>query len=432
MKGFVYVAGTYASSAILLKVCGFLLSIWMARSLEVAEYGQWGLLFAIQTGLATFGVVGILESVVGLLRRCHGSNSRASLFAAANGVFFVTIGVSLLMAFVVSVFVFEVDVDTISLIPVFVSGGLLAFAVLQAQLIRLEERHIRSIAYSFFVPAVALFASAVSFSILRTAESFFLGSMIGLLFSITSLGGAGLSAFGGQQDRSIHRRQIFARLGPYAIVAFFGWISGYGNNFIISRFFETTEVARFTFAMSIGAIMPLVASALNQVWSPRFFRITQAESIKFVEDENWKFYFLLSMVLGLVAMFSIVVVPRLLTGLGGRLSFYSSMRLEYFFLFSGYIILTPWWHCSNYLMAYDRGRGIMNVVIWSSAVGVPLWLLFMWLFGPLGIYIGFFAQMLLRSVAIVLIARDIWALRINWLGPLLGISIAAVGLLKTI
>lgn len=403
----------------------------MARSLTVAEYGQWGLLFAIQTGLATFGLVGIFEAVVGLMRQCGGSDERSKLFAAANGVFVFTIGVSIAIAFVGGIFALGLDIDVISLASVIFSGGLLAFAGLQAQLIRLEERHIASLSFSFLVPAVSVVASAIAFFTWHTTESFFLGSFVGLLLTVVALWISGLPSTNGHGQEPIYRHQIFARLIPYVAVAFFGWMSGYGNNLIINGVFEKAEVARFTFAMSIGAILQLVASALNQVWSPRFFRIIHVESIELVEEKNRKFFMAQSLIMGLIAMVGIIISSSLLRAVGGNLRYYSSMQVEYFLLFSGYIVLIPWWHCSNYYLAFDRGRNLMNIVIATSAAGVSLWVMLIWLLGPLGVYVGFFTQMLLRSIGIAVVSRGLWPLRLSWGGPVLGISLAGVGLLLT-
>src|SRR5262245_257395 len=61
-------AGLYAVSATLLRLVGFAVFVWLARSLSVNEYATWGLLYALQTAAASFGLVGIVEAVIGLLR----------------------------------------------------------------------------------------------------------------------------------------------------------------------------------------------------------------------------------------------------------------------------------------------------------------------------------------------------------------------------
>lgn len=428
MKRYVYFAGLYAGSAALLKAGGFLLSLWMARTLPVAEYGAWGLLYAFQTGLTTFGLVGILEAVVGLLRSHDTPEARRALFGGATGAFLVTISASLIIAIAIAPFVLGQRIGLLAIACVLVSGALLAFAALQAQIVRLEERHLASLGFNFGVPLVGLASSTAWFIAERSAQSFFVGSAVGLVVAMAALWRAGKVEAYSVARHGEQRRQVMARLAPYVVVAFFGWLSGYGNNFVVTSLFPATEVARFTFALSLGSVMQLVASALNQVWSPRFFLITQSEPFDTVEDKNRRFFFSQSVVLGLIAALSIVLLPPLLKALGGNLAFYASMKLELFFVFAAYIVLSPWWHCHNYFLAYDRGPSVMNIVLITSAVGIVLWLALMWLLGPLGIYIGFFSQMVVRSIGIVLFARGFWPVRVGWGGVATGMLVASGGL----
>lgn len=418
----------YAGSAALLKASGFLLSLWMARSLEVSEYGDWGLFFAVQTGIATFGLVGIFEAVVGLLRQCKREDDRCKLFAATNRVFIFTIGVTLSVAIFAGLFAYGREIDVFTFASILLSGALLAYSSLQAQLIRLEERHLASLSFSFAVPAAALVGSGIFFWVQHTAESFFIGSFAGMLVSVLALWSAGILRINCSTDADNYQLMVFVRLLPYVAITFFGWMSGYGNNLVITKLFDNAEVARFTFAMSIGAIMQLIASALNQVWSPRFFSIVHTENFDKVEEKNRKFFFIQSIVLGGVSMLGIIILPLLLILIGGNLIYYSSMETEFFLIFSGYIILIPWWHCNNYFMAYDRGRSVMKIVLTTSSVGIALWIVLMWLFGAPGIYVGFFTQMLLRSLGITLVARRLWPVRISWVAPFVGIFLAGAGL----
>lgn len=428
MKRYVYFAGLYAGSATLLKAGGFVLSLWMARTMPVVEYGTWGLLYAFQTGLTTFGLVGILEAVVGLLRQHRTPEERRDLFAGASGAFFLTLAASTAIA-VLGAFIFRREgIDVITLVSVLASGALLAFASLQAQIVRLEERHAASLAFNFGVPLLGLVGSAVGFLVDQSVQSFFIGSAAGLVIATTVFARVGQIRIYRPARHRQHRAAVLRRLSPYVAVAFFGWLSGYGNNFVVTSLFDATEVARFTFALSVGAVMQLVASALNQVWSPRFFRITQTEPFDVVEGKNRRFFFAQSMVLGLMAALGIMVLPPLLTALGGSLAFYASMKLEMFFIFAAYIFLSPWWHCHNYFLAHDRGPSVMKIVLITSAVGIAVWIGLMWLLGPLGIYAGFCAQMAIRSAGIVMFARGFWPLKVGWAGVAGGLVMALGGL----
>jgi hypothetical protein len=125
----------------------------------------------------------------------------------------------------------------------------------------------------------------------------------------------------------------------------------------------------------------------------------------------------------------VLLLHPVLEALGGNLSFYASMTGEVFCVSAAYILLGPWWHCQNYFLAYDRGSDVFRIVIFTSALGISVWLTLMWLFGPLGIYLGFLAQMAIRTVGIALYARRFWPVKVSWLGVAVGSLIASTGLL---
>lgn len=419
----------YAGTAVILKIGGFLLSLWLARSLDVFEYGNYGMLLAIQTGVATFGIVGIYEAVVGLIRECNSAAQRQNLFSDAYHVFKTTIGVTLLVAVTYLYFMEELKIDAPVILCVLISGAAISYSLLQAQIMRLEEKHIASLGFSFVAPAVSLLIGGIAFGMTHTLSGFFIGSCLGLIFSILIVVKIYFNKDYKYSHTDNYRAKLFRRINPYIAIAFLGWMSGYGSNLVISKIFSNIEVAQFTFAMSIGAIMQLVASALNQVWSPRFFNIVHIEEIDKVENKNSKFFLIQGALLGVIAMLGIVLLPPFLYFIGGNLVSYAGMQIEFFIMFAGYIILIPWWHCSNYFLAHDRGVTIMNITLATSMAGIALWLALMWVFGATGIYLGFFAQMLLRSAGIVFVASRFWALRTIWAAPSIGITLAAVGLL---
>lgn len=429
MHKYLLLSSLYAGSATALKVGGFILSLWLARSLDVSEYGNYGMLLALQTGVASFGIVGIYEAVVGLIRECNGIAQRQNLFSDANHVFKTTISVTLLVAVAYLYFLDELKIDALVFLCVLISGAVISYGLLQAQIMRLEEKHIASLGFSFVAPALSLLIGGVAFGMTHTLSGLFVGSCLGLVLSTLIILKMYYQKSCKNLDADNYRAKIFSRINPYIAIAFLGWLSGYGSNLVISRVFSNIEVAQFTFAMAISAIMQLVASALNQVWSPRFFNIVHIEEVGKVEIKNGKFFLIQGVLLGVIAMLVIVLVPPFLHFIGGNLVSYAGMQIEFFIMFAGYIVLIPWWHCSNYFLAHDRGVTIMNITLATSMTGIALWLAFMWIFGAIGIYLGFFSQMLLRSVGIVFVARRFWALRTNWAAPSIGIALAAAGLL---
>lgn len=427
MNKLVYYAGLYTASAGFLKLVGFLLFLWLARTLSVDNYGNFGLLYALQTGLTTFGLVGIVEAVVGLLKEHQSKELRRKLFAAANSAFLITLASSIVLALILfAMFFGGSEISIFTLACILVSGALLAYSMLQSQIVRLEEKHLSSLCFNFVLPLAGLIGSCIGFFWGRTIQTFFLGSILGLSFASVILW-INRIGFYGFADRLVETRDILLRVIPFIAIAFFGWLGGYGNNYVIKIFFDPKEVAKYTFALSLSSIMQLIATALNQVWSPRFFRLIHEIPREQVEKKNRRFFRLQSLTMGFFGGIVISMFPFTMNVLGGNLKSYQFMSLELLCLFSAYIILCPWWHCSNYFLAYDKGPSMMRIVFISSVIGIILWLILMWLMGPIGIYIGFLTQMLLRTSGILYKAKKQWPIKVSWDGVVGGLLLTFIG-----
>lgn len=422
-----YHAGLYATSAALLKIAGFVFFLWLARTLPIQEYATWGLLYALQTGVASFALVGIMEAVVGLLKGHATPDEQRRLFSAANHVFLITAGGSLVLALILGlVFVGSSGEVASGVAAVLASGSLLGYSSLQAQIVRLEEKHFASLLFNFIVPLGGLLGSFVAFLIARTVESFFWGSVVGLAAVVMAARARNIGFYGFER-RFGEWRLIVARIAPFALVTFLGWLGGYGNNYVVKAFFDSTEVAKFTFAFMLSASMQLLATSMNQVWSPRFYRMIQSQPLDVVEAANRNFFRIQAVTVGLAGGSLIALYPLAVKLVGGNLTHYQSIGFELFLLVSAYLLVIPYWHCQNYLLAYDRGSMIMNLHIATSTVGVAVLVALMWLWGPLGIYIGFLAQMALRSMIALYISRRHWTLRIGWDGIAIGLLMTYLG-----
>lgn len=222
-------------------------------------------------------------------------------------------------------------------------------------------------------------------------------------------------------------RPIISRAVPFIVVAFLGWLSGYGNNFLIAHFFPRTEVARFTFALSVCSIMILIAGALNQTWSPRFYGLIHELPFAGLERRNKQFYRILGLSLGVAAGLGILLFPVAIRLLGGNLVWYGSMKLELALLFASYVVLTPWWQCQNHFLAHGLGHDILVITLLTSVPGIVALLLLMRFVGPIGIYIGFLIQMVFRGSGIVLVAQRKWPVDVSWIGIIGGLLAIVLG-----
>lgn len=138
MNKLVYYAGFYSALTAFLKLAGFVFFLWLARTLSVNNYANFGLLYLLQTGITTFAMLGIVEAVVGLLKEHRTEEQQRRLFAAANSALFIAV-VSLI---VVALFLYVTllgpsATSAFTLASVLASGVLLSYSMLQAQIVRL-------------------------------------------------------------------------------------------------------------------------------------------------------------------------------------------------------------------------------------------------------------------------------------------------------
>lgn len=427
MRALFLYSGLYGGSAALLKLIGFGVFLWLARTLSVDEFASFGLLYTTQQALASFALAGIVEAVIGLLKVNQAPDQRARLITNANFAFLFMALSAIIFALIASAMFFRAnDITLVSYISVFGSGVLLAWATLQSQLFRLKELHIGSLLFSFFPPLGGMLGGFIAVFLERTVQSFFIGGAVGVLIPVLALWISRVG-FGGGITGLGEVRRILWRALPFTVVAFLGWLSGYGNNYIINVFFAPAEVAKFTFALSMGSILLLIAGGLNQVWSPRFYRQLHELPFEQIEKKNRNFYCMLSLAIGSVGGGAMILLPLAMALLGGNLLSYQHMSMELSFLFAAYVLLTPWWHCQNHFLAHAMGQSVLKITLITSIAGIGILVALMWLLGPIGIYVGFFVQMLLRSLGMFLVARRNWPVEVSWDGVFAGLFLIITG-----
>lgn len=423
-------AGVYTSTAVLLKGIVFCQTIWVAHRLSVSDFGSWGLLYALQTGVATFAGVGIYEGITSLLAtkkmdrdQCYSFVLKPFLLSAV-----IVVTVSFVGARFLGIFKF----DFFYLMCTILSGVLLSFSLLASQVTRLNDNNRDALLLSFLMPCASALGSSIAFLWFATSEAFFVGSFLGLLCGFIAINLLNVRIFFGSKQFLQNKDfcwQLVKRTPPFFVVAIFGWLSGYGNTFIISDFFNQSDVARYTFAMSVAAMLQLVASAINQVWTPRFLQLYITISFEDVARKSKQIALLQGLVLGGVAMLSLLILPGIFSFFGGSLAQYSEMKTEFFYLFSGYIFLIQWWRCQNFILAKDHGVKYMNLTLATGFSGIITWILFMANFGAIGIYLGFMVQMLFRSIGISFVCYKSIGLKPDLIAPAVGVFIASIGLL---
>lgn len=408
----------YAGSAAVQKGLGLLLLLWMAREMPVEAYATFGLLFALQSGLATLAGAGIGDAVVGRLKDHRNPRAQAGLFSSANTLFACLSG----GATVVAVIVFALFLSggrhgsPWALAAALVGGVLTAFFTLQSMLVRLQERHGASLALGFVAPMAGLIGAGVGFASLGSVDGFFGGMAAGLLAALLAGAASGTGHYR-FAARNADTAAIGAAVGPYLLIALLAWLGGYGSTYIVKSFFATKDVAMFTFAYTLSSVLQLVANSTNQVWSPRFFRIAHELPVSELEDRNLRFFTLQGSILGVTGGLFLLGLPLITEAIGGNLLAYRGLTTELCILFAGYAVAIPWWHTQNYYLVHNRGAELMKVVVVTSLLGLVAWAIAMWVLGVIGVYLGFMLNMLVRSLGALAWGRRYWALRLAWKGP---------------
>lgn len=413
----------YAAAAALHKGLGFVLILWLAHSLSVADYASFGLLFALQTGIAALATAGIGDAVVSKL--APGAD-RTRVFAAANGIFALLASAAALGgAAIFAVFAWPAAGGALSFVAVLVGGLLGAFFTLQSALVRLQERHAAALVLGALAPLAGVAGACAGFVATPTVDGFFLGMALGLAAALVVLGLRGVGHFR-VSTGDPHTRALRTEVLPYLAVALLAWIGGYGNTYGVKAFFEVTDVAAFTFVYTLSAVMQLVATSMNQVWSPRFFRLARELPVHDLEGQNARFYAVQGGVLGVVGGTMLLLLAPVTDAFGGNLAAYRSLHVELLLLLAAYAVAIPWWHAQNYFLVHGAGKPLMNLVIASSVVGVAVWLASMALMGVIGIYVGFVAQYVVRTAATFWWARRQWGIRLAWQGPLAALALLSL------
>lgn len=414
----------YAGSAAIHKGLGFVLFMWFAYSLPIDDYARFGLLYSLQTGVAALALAGIIETTIGRLKAAPGAERQQQLLNSANLVFLGTALASVLLA--ILAFSWSQSFSRAALVVAALAGVLSGFFTLQSQLSRIVEKHTVALMLGFVAPLLALGGGLVGFLAMRNSFGFFVGSALGFATALplVRLTPMGLPGFGSSRNDV---QYIGRYMTPFVLVAVVDWFLGYGSAYLVKIFFSTDVVARFLFVYTLSSIMHLIATSLNQAWSPRVFKLLNTLPQADVERENARFYLVQGGVLGLVGGSLLVLLPLAQSLLGDRMSHYGNIELEALLLFAAYALMIPWYHAQNYFYCYASGPALMRISIFSSIAGLALWIGAVMFLGEIGAYVGYGLMIAMKTLTGLAFARGKWGIRVLWQGPVATLILLVAG-----
>lgn len=407
------------------KGLGFVVFMWLATILTVREYADFGLQYAVFTAIATLAGSGITSAVVALLDEYSSDSARKILFRASGSSFLVLSTISILIFVPILLLFYKQNFNNIAdMLIVLISSILSSYYVLQSILVRFNESHFESLILSFVPQFVGYIVGFLFVLYFKSSISFFWGILVGQLLSLSIFCFKQIHFYGFINEVKLVGL-LLKRLVPYTFIAVIAWFLGYGNTFFIDYMFEKKFVAIYVFLYTISSILQLVATSMNQVWSPRFFKLFKDISSEEIEKKYLKFSFFQGLVIGGVGLIIIVLVP-FMGYFADSLKIYIDSSTELFYLFAGYVVSIPWWHAQNYFFIKNEGKLLLKITAISGLLGFLSWILTMHFFGVYGIYLGFFVNTFLRSLIIFAVANIKWGVKFDYKGIISGMALLLI------
>jgi O-antigen/teichoic acid export membrane protein len=429
VKGFLATSVAYMLSATLLRLVGVGVTIWLATQVTDAEYGRFGLAWALQQFVTIATLGGIVEAVIGRISRITDPDARLQVFSQAQLLFLLIAGSVALMALCCVALGLDLRASGLETLTVVAYGVALSYSTLLGGLARLEEHHAVSILFATLPPLAGLAGGLAGFKLTGTMLGFFVGSTASCLLPLTV--SRQLTLFARTSSKVTATlpgaRGLLGVSAPFAITGLFGWLSGIGTNVLIERFFPLAEVGHYTLTLTLASALQVIAAAMNSVWSPRFYQLANRISAGELEDANRSFYDIISGLLGAAGGALLILVPAIGPLLGRHTALGEAAGFRLALMVVGYLPLAMWWQCSNHLLAAGAGRVVLSVTVFTGVAGTLAWVGLMLVLGPQGIYLGFPLMTALRSFFLRRATLKYAIVRWPWKGNLAGTSLVLLG-----
>tara|TARA_B110000977_G_scaffold185325_2_gene250026 strand:- start:153 stop:1484 length:1332 start_codon:yes stop_codon:yes gene_type:complete len=395
----------------------------IAKALSISEYALFGQLYAAQQIMITLIGAGYVEVIIRL-----SYSSELNRMAIYKNALMASGPVTLFFLFLATtilIVLHEVTGESMIGYSFAIVGGCVGgYFVVFSKLNRLLENHSHALLLLYTPLVITFLMGYVFLSVSGQVVMFFLGSLLGFLFSGVVFYKAYIVFFINKFRRSGSIiSQINRDIKPYISVAFLGWLSGYGNVFVIKFFLPDVSIAKYTFLYTLSGVMLLVANSMNQVWSPYFYRVSKEEPHDYIEMISYWYYTSLTVLLSLAAGFVIICYQPLMIFLGGNLGNYSGFTIELSLMLTSFIIYTPVWHARNHLYLKSHGSVMLNISILSSLIGFLVMVLSIYMFGDIGIYIGILGLTLSQLFSFCIYSYRKWKSRFPISGVAFGTAI---------
>ena len=428
MKNLVAHSSINAFASILTKGFSFIVMLFIARTLSVNEYSFFGQLYSIQQVMVGLIGAGFIESIILITH-----NSKWDKIAIYKNALLASIPITLIFLFIAFLILtwFRYSVfsnsESIAFAIAILSGCMGGYYVFFSKLNRLLENHIYALLLLNIPLIITFMVGGLFVFALERANMFFVGGLIGLFVTGIILNKTYFLFIKNNYKTSKPLiAQIHQNIAPYISVAFLGWLSGFGNVFLIGLFLPDLSIAKYTFLYSISGIMLLVANSVNQIWSPHFYNISKDNPTELVEKQSYFFYTIASVILSAAASFMVLFYQPLIDLIGGSLVAYRDSTLALSLILASFLIYTPVWHCRNHLYLKSSGSVMLKLSTIAYSISLLLMVFAIYIFGDIGVYIGSFCLALIQAFCFCLYAYKKWQINFPFGAIFYGCMIVAI------
>lgn len=401
---------------------------WLAALLSKYEFGNIGLLIAVQQLVMALCLGGLIDVISGRVREIE-DELKFNYFKrrVINLYFLVSILVMLGVVFFGELY--PLYSNEHALIVAASTGVIFGFLQLIAGFYRLQEEHRHAIKIRTSSQVIGYGFGILVSTIYPSPLMYFYGVLLGLIATIIVFLGKEYS-FPMQYDADnsdLSLGSIGLESLPYLFAGLISWSAGYGANFFIAIVLGRESVADYTLVLTLITAILMLANAFNQAWAPRFFSIAKVLSFNQLNKENDKAQVFLQLMLFIGSLFLLIFYPLAIEYWDNKFMAYRGLYNYIAVSLIGVSFLVPYYGSMNFYLLNRSGILFARIIFFSTLLLFPIWYVLMIKFGDIGIYLGWAIATASRCWILAYVSHLKWGSSFMlWPGIISGILITTI------
>ena len=377
------------------KVLVSLIILFFPKILNAEQYGTFILGYSFFQLIVVFVTAGHYETLISDKRL---QNRKKMMVGSLVYSFFILIFLLLVLSYPL-----RDTFKSIDLLSIILGGIALGHCLLLVKYFFLISRNKLAIKV-YLIFSVILYISCFLFTY-KTNEwrTFFeVASVIGVVFLLYVF----MAYFRGVK---IKVKDVFVfqkKALPYVVIAFIGWLGGYGYNYFVDNQFPLEIVGAFGFVLSITNFVLVISNSINLVWSSKLFKIFANGENKMESDV--KVWSILSMLIMLMTIFLSIIFPKFVEVFYDNNQNFKELGKFIPLIGLAYIVYVPTWQAKNYYYYHNDSWKLLFKTAVSGVLGIVSAFLLIKYFSILGLFIGFFVNYLVQSIVITYYSVKKW------------------------